>query len=303
MRPLSASALSLPILLAALAAGRAQAQPQLEHAHMQVIGLTFPIHLVAQPGTSDPSPDGADVTWDFSSLTLTMNVGSTTFMAPAGTPYAASHPTSNLAQAIVTPSGTTYNYFNLQPGQLDVLAEGVGGASPTVYTDPKTPFQFPFAYPDWFIDYYAYGGTNYSVSRAVMGYGTVILPTGTYTNVLKVASTSGTIDFVRTDPFGLLVHISSGGEGQVFGDPVMGVGDAALPPLGAWPNPATDAVRISGLRGTGTWELLDPQGRAQLSGRHAPGTLSVDISALASGPYLLVVGDDLGRRSVRVVRE
>lgn len=280
------------------------AQPVLQYANVQLIGNTYPVHLVTNPGSSDPNTDGANVTWDFSSATMTMNAGSTTFMAPAGTPYAASYPTSNLAQSVTIPGGTTYTYFNLQSTQLDMLGEGIGGADPTIYTDPKTPLQFPYAFNDWFIDYYAYEGTDYSVSRAYMGYGTVILPTGTYTDVVKIASTSGAIDFFRSNPVMHLVNIDSDGQVLVFGDAQVGVAEiGARPSLVVCPIPTTDVVNVSGLEGNGTWEVLDLHGRIQQSGRHTTGTLVMDIAGLAGGRYMIRVKDDLGSRTASIVRQ
>lgn len=277
------------------------AQPVLEYANVQLVGSTYAVHLVTNAGTSDPNPNGANVTWDFSSATLLMNAGTTTFTAPAGTPYAASYPTSNLAQRIDLPTGTTYNYFNLGSTQLDMLGEGIGGTNATIYTDPKTPLQFPFAYPDYFIDYFTYGGTNYSVSRAYMGYGTVILPTGTYTNVVKMASTSGSIDFFRSNPVSQLVNIGSDGTVIVFGDPQTGLpATDPLPVLNAFPNPATDRVLISGLAGSGTWELRDLQGRVIQSGNHGAGSMELDLAMASTGQYALLLNDAHGRRHAMI---
>ncbi|TXI75571.1 MAG: T9SS type A sorting domain-containing protein [Flavobacteriales bacterium] len=282
----------------------ATAQPILQSADVQVMGNTYAIHLVTDPGASDPNADGANVTWDFSSATLTMNAGSTTFMAPAGTPYAASYPTSNLAQSVTIPGSTTYTYFNLQSAQLDMLGQEIGGSDPTVYTDPKTPLQFPMAYEDWFIDYYEYDGTEYSVSRAYMGYGTVILPTGTYTNVVKVASTSGAINFYRTDPVMELVNIDGEGQILVFGDAQVGVEEASMAqPLSIFPLPATDVVNIGGLTGASTWDLIDAQGRVLRSGRDVRTTLVLDVNTLASGPYSVIVRDGRGQRSARILKQ
>ncbi len=297
MRQLSAAVLLMAPVVAV-------AQPVIQYSNVQLMGNTYPVHVVTDPGASDPNTDGANVTWDFSSITLALNAGSTTFMPPASTPYAASYPTSNLAQSVTVPGSTTYSYFNLQPAQLDMLAEGVGGVDEKVYTDPKTPLQFPFAYPDYFIDYFAYDGTNYSVSRAYMGYGTVILPTGTYTNVVKMASTSGAINFFTSNPAMQLVNIEDDGTILVFGDAVTGVAEAtAAPMLEAYPNPATEKVRIGGLTCSGTWQLFDTQGREIQNGNHTPGILDLDLAHLSAGQYNLVVSDAQGRRGVRIARQ
>lgn len=291
---------TLPALLVSVCVA---AQPVLEYANVQLMGTSYAVHLVTDPGSSDPDLDGANVTWDFSSAALELNAGTASFVAPSTTPYAGDYPSSNLAQAVVLPGGTNYNYFNLTSTQLDMLGEGIGGSDPTVYTDPKTPLQFPFSYPNWFIDYYAYDGTDYSVSRAYMGYGTVILPIGTFTNVVKMASTSGSIDFFTSNPVTHLVGIDEDGVALVFGPAEVGVDETiARPVLTAFPNPSASHVRISGIELPGTWQLLDMQGRSVRSGRHGAGSLNLDLTQEASGAYTLLIQDAQGRRSVRLAR-
>ena len=290
----------LSLLLAPLAA---LAQPVIQYANIDLIGNTYPVHVVTDPGSSDPNIDGANVTWDFSSATLALNQGTISFVDPAGTPYAASYPTSNLVQVATTGPNTYYTYFALSPTQLDMLAQDLGSADPSIYTDPKTPLIFPFAYQDYFIDYYTENGTDYSVSRAYMGYGTLILPTGTYTNVVKMASTSGSIDFFGSDPIQQLVTIDSDGEAIVVGDATIGLNEQGTAPvLRAYPNPVTDRVEVTGLRSSGTWTLLDAEGRALRTGRHSAGPLTIDMAALSAGCYMVQFQGSAPSR-VKVIKE
>lgn len=266
----------------------ATAQPILEYANVDLMGKTYPLHMVTDPGTSDPNLDGANVTWDFSSATLQMDAASCSFVDPGSTPYGASYPTANLAQSVTYLGTTGYTYFNLIPARLDMLAEGIGSGDETIYTDPKTPLEFPFSYPNYFIDYFTYDGTNYSVSRAYMGYGTVILPTGIDSNVVKMASTSGAITFFRSNPVEPLVQIEDDGTTIVWGDAQVGIEETgSTTSLNAFPNPATDAVAVTGLSPNAPWQLLDAAGRVQQSGVHQQGALQIDLSELPSGPYVV----------------
>lgn len=290
-------------LLTAIAMG-ATAQPVLEYGNLDLIGKTFPVHLMTEPGTADPTADGANITWNFSSITLQMNAGTASFVDPASTPYASSYPTSNLAQVVSTPLGTSYTYFLLTASSLDMLAEDVGGTSPEVYTVPKTPLQFPLAYQDSYVDSYMSGGSSSSVTRAYTGYGTVILPTGTYTNVVKVTSSSGNIDFYHSNPLEPLGHVDSDGLVIVYGDATMGVADLGhAPVLSAIPNPATDNVLVTGLASGTQWQLADLQGRVLLGGIHRGGPLQLDLGSVAAGPYMLVAKDGSGRSAIRVVKQ
>lgn len=281
------------------------AQPVVQHANMAPVGSSFPVHVVTDAGNSNPALEGANVTWDFSSATLLMNMGTVSWMDPAATPQGAGYPASNLAQRIVLTSGTTYNYYDLQPAKLDQLADNVGGSTVSVFTDPKQLLAFPFNYQDSFEDTFAAnGGATETYTRSYTGYGTVILPTGTYTNVMKMTSSSGTIDFLRTDPVMQLVHIETNGSMLVSGDPVIGVAEhAAAPVLRAWPNPATGTVSIAGMGTTGTWSLVDMEGRIQRQGIPAPATLELPLDGLAPGCYALLLREPAGFRSLRIVKQ
>ena len=291
------SALLLSLLSPVIAAAQG---PVIEHANINLMGSSFAVHVVTDAGSGDLTTDGEDVVWDLSSATLQLNAGSTSFVDPADAPQGTSYPTSNLAQSVTMPSGTTYAYFTLGTAQLDLLAQGVGGADPDVFTDPKTPLVFPLAYGDAINDDYTLGGTAYSRTRTYTGYGTLILPTGTYTDVVKVVSSSGVIDLYRSNPVEFLLHMEDDGEMVAFSRIQAAVeeqGSGAS--LTAWPNPTTDQVRVAGLTSTGRWQLVDAQGRVQQQGNHPPGTLVLDLASLATGYYMLVAHD--GSHTQRVM--
>lgn len=281
----------------------ASAQPVIQYANLTPNGTSFALHLGISAGTSDPLPNGANVTWDFSSATLQMNVGTMTWVDPASTPQGASFPASNKAQKVVLPSGTTYNYFNAQPTQLDQLADGVGSGGEDIYTDPKTPLIFPFNYQDSYVDTYN-DGTPESTTRSYTGYGTVILPTGTYTNVVKMTNSSGDITFLTSDPVAQLLSIDDDGTVIVFGDPVSGVAEqGGAPTLQAFPNPATDRLTVTGMPSAGIWELVDAEGRVQQKGQAVPGMMTLPMEGMAQGCYALIVRDGNGSKAVRVVKQ
>lgn len=297
MRSITTSCLAFTALLGV-------SQPVLEYANVDLIGKTFPLHLVTDPGTADPSITGADVTWDLSSITLQLNAGTTSFMDPVSTPYASSYPAANFAQVVNSSFGTGYNYFMLTSSGLDMLAEDVGGSDPDVYTDPKMPLQFPFAYLDSFSDDYTTDGIPATTTRTYSGYGTMVLPTGTYTNVVQVSSSSGTIDFYRAVPVEPLLHVGDDGTVIVFGDAITGIQDhAGMRSLNVMPNPARDAVRVDGLSNGAQWQLVDMQGRVLRNGVHRTGLLRLDLGGLTEGCYSLVAIDGSGYSTVRVVKE
>jgi hypothetical protein len=279
------------------------AQPVIQFSNLAANGTSFALHLVTNPGTSNPLPDGANITWDFSSATLQMNVGTMAWVDPSATPQGSNFPTSNKAQQVTLPTSTFYNYYDAEPGQLDQLANEIGDGDNVIYSDPKTQLIFPFNYQDSFVDNYN-DGSPQSTTRTYSGYGTVILPTGTYTNVAKITSSSGSIAFLTTNPVAQLVNIDNDGTVLVFGDPVLGVGErAGAAVVQAFPNPATDRITITGVDKPGTWELLDAEGRIQRQGQASPGLLDLPVESLASGCYAFVLRDAAGSRAIRVVKQ
>jgi len=100
------------------------------------------------------------------------------------------------------------------------------------------------------------------------------------------------------------VNIDSDGMVLVFGDAEVAVGEHPVAAtLTAWPNPAADQVRIAGLDGAGTWELVDAQGRVHQQGSHTPGMLMLDLAPLASGHYVLVTRGGNGSQRVKLARQ
>jgi hypothetical protein len=280
------------------------AQPTLSANNVQLLGRTFPMHQVLDPFTSTWSGNGMDQTWEFGGALLELNAATSTYVDPVETPYAAEHPGSNLAQVVTTTEGTTYNYYTFGGGQLAVLAEGVGGTSPVIYTDPRIILVFPLAYPYLFDDTYEVLGTEYDVTGSYAGYGTLVTAFGTYTNVVKVTRTGGHIDFYHSNPVQPLVTIVPGGPMYLWDDALMtDVGEApGTVRLAAFPNPATDRVRISGAERIGSWSLFNAQGSAVASGQTLNAPYDLDIHALSPGTYTLLVRDAKAPRRVRIVK-
>lgn len=293
MRYTLLSLLCSPLLLAA--------QPVVQFAQVDLIGRSYAVHGITSGGSSDPTVNGADVTWDFNSATLAMNAGSTAFFAPANTPYSASYPTSDVAQVFTSPEGTVYNYMSLGSAALEVLADGVGGDAPTIYTNPKTVLAFPLSYGETFTDTYEVDGITHDVSRTYAGYGTVILSVGTFTNVVKIASSTGVTDFYLTNPMQPLLHLENGFNIVMQAGPVGMAENEAPVALQAFPSPATDVVTVRGVGTGGTWQVLDVQGRVHATGNVLANDLQIPVAHLAAGTYMVQVrnGDTLRQVTVQ----
>lgn len=180
------------LLLLMLSAQISMAQPVLSAAtNNPVIGDVFREYGCDTNGVSC-GPSGAGVTWNFSSLTVT---GTDTFayIACAPTPYCDSFPGSNIAIDYLG----TYNYCLTSSSGLYELGFEVPTAK-EVYTMPYHKMAFPLSYNSVRMDSFIrvsynipFDSTTYFYEVAVDSsicdaYGTLILPSGTYTNVLRV---------------------------------------------------------------------------------------------------------------------
>jgi hypothetical protein len=151
------------------------------------LGQTF--SMVTTSGTPiSAGNSGANQTWNLSSITGTPT-GTITMVAPSATPYAASFASANLAYAT---NGGGVGYLSTSSTYMRVC--GLGSPSATIaYNDLEDILHFPFTYNNTFTDTYSavFVTTQQFYRRGTMtatadGYGTLITPNGTYTNVLRV---------------------------------------------------------------------------------------------------------------------
>ena len=174
-----------------------------------VTAFTQPVILnndnIPEPGLSAPvslgtpsagvGSGGADQTWDFSSVIFTP-VGTIDVIDPATSPIGASFPTANYAYSFAG----NYSFFKVDADKLEVLAyvittPGVGND----YTpNPRTNLIFPFNYLDTETDtWQKVGDSPNNVEISYDGYGTLITPSKTYTDVVRVKEDygGGAIDY------------------------------------------------------------------------------------------------------------
>lgn len=168
------------------------AQPTITQSNIPLIGDNVTIALCSDPVNEGSS--GANQTWDFSGLTENSQ-GTFMYVDPSTTPKADSFPDANLCG--ISWDGS-YSYYKVSPSAL----EAVGYVTPVPPSDTamivfdgfEQIVQLPYTYNDDFLD--NFDGTNYVPGVGALdfdgtldfeadGYGTLILPTGTYTNVVR----------------------------------------------------------------------------------------------------------------------
>lgn len=149
---------------------------------------------------------GENAIWDFSNISLAPTfIDAGTYVLPGLTQYSTSFPDANLAE--VLSSNQTF-YYTDNADSISLLGYvTVSGTniSQVTYTDPFTLLSYPFTYGDNFSDIAARtyanitGTATYNVTAD--GYGTLVLPIGTFHNVLRLHSEANFNDVSATGTF------------------------------------------------------------------------------------------------------
>lgn len=325
----------LPIFLGA----QLNAQPVLNFVDVGTVpGDAFTYHDCPwQP----PGTPGISQTWDFSSLT-TDSLIQISFVDPATTPDAASFPTATIAAD--DDSAMAYSMFNSTGGQF--LGLSLTGLGTIVYSDPMQMVVYPATYltswTDAFAANFSLGGfpvtRTGTITAEVDGYGTMIMPYGTLTDVLRASYVEDHVDdngfgatsfhhvytyflqagthYPVVDIYSITVTPAFGPATTVEGTHWLVAGPQSVTSTAAmsemfsvYPVPAHERliVELSGTAGNATLDLVDASGR--LIARHTLGALSprkrierIDLHGLDAGLYLLraTIGGQVMVRNVVV---
>ena len=180
------------------------AQPTLDYPqNAPAIGDIMAIQFVSCEGLTQ-GPAGPDVTWDFSELTNTWEPGLITVISPADAPAGNDFPDANI---VMNMNDTIFTYAKTDATGIYYLGSQITTAMIPVlfkYSDIRTYLEFPFTYGDAFTDTYEGVSTammteiRLSASSSVTAdaYGTLLLPNGTFTNVLRTLTTDVEIDSI-----------------------------------------------------------------------------------------------------------
>ena len=185
------------ILTAALLFGGTAAKSQtVPGSAFPVAGDVFTLTLADTAGVL-PGAGGAGTTWNFAALVASGATQVDSFLAPSATPYGGVFPTATVAVHEILP-GTNYfvYYYN---NTANSVYQRLGNVKPdtVIYNPVANQFPYPLTSGTTFSgSYYAhYRTANGSATEAgtggggVDGTGTLTLPTGTYSNVIRAHST------------------------------------------------------------------------------------------------------------------
>ncbi|HEX7414110.1 MAG TPA: T9SS type A sorting domain-containing protein [Bacteroidia bacterium] len=139
-----------------------------------------------------PGAAGTSQTWNLATFT-TSATSTYTAVNPSSTPYASSFTNANVCEATTS----YYGYYKTSSTALQIYGNVVSSGTTTTvmpYSNPEDFMHFPFTYTNSYTDTWATtflsGGYTYyrkgADSTKADGYGTLILPNGTFNNVLRV---------------------------------------------------------------------------------------------------------------------
>ena len=305
---------------------RTIAQPSLTAStNNPVVGNVFIQHQIAY---QNPGAAGANITWNFSGISSSATI-TTTYLLPSATPYASLYPSANLASTINSNGSTYYSYFNASAASYTLNGmnfPSVGASMP--YSDPEKLLSYPFTYNSAFTDNFATTVSGYdrhgSIEVTADAYGTLILPYGTISNVLRVKAVETYSDYISGTPVtnytstnyywykpGIHYYIfqlsqlnQNGSLYQQYGlyldQTNVGIAENTTKQntFNCYPNPATDkiAIEVFNLSGSdnNVITLSDLSGKELIKQElsNLSEKTEIDISKLSAGIYFLKLIND-----------
>lgn len=319
------------IALALSSFAQSKAQVTLTAANMNPqIGWVFEQHYSDTSGINEGAP-GAGVTWNFVSMT-TNSTDTTSYIAPAGTPYYDSFSTAQVA----IKTGTNYGYAQYNSDSCVINGFGESG---TVlrFLNPYALFRFPNAYNNVstdvssFVMYDSTFGDYYSKTTETThydSYGTLMLPTGTFTDVVRLTRTTIYLDSVYFMGFSDVsqsksithewykanirmplarVVLDSNGSGTFYKSEVSytkvlqsptSIADVdAYHSLKITPNPASNYLQVSGfnMADNSAFAITNMIGntvlQGNLSGYRNGADVQIPVNNLPAGVYFITIGN------------
>jgi hypothetical protein len=285
---------------------------------------------------TNPGSGGVNQTWNFSSLTSS-STQTDIIVDATTTTNASSFP--NASFATYTASNSFYNYFSATSSALSIEGYVYGPPSNLIipYSDPQIVLTYPFSMGSTFIDNYS--GTYTSGPNTIIrtgvdtvtadGYGTLILPNGTFTNALRVLVIDNYADTTSLGaPYALFTMTtynwyipgthyqvmslstltSNGGpplaqfgtylDANSIGTSVNDLSDADV---NLYPNPASEKLFVQSKGNIKSLKCIDFSGQTvELKNENN----SIDISGLSNGIYFLDIIMENGKSvSMKFVKE
>jgi len=176
------------ITLAVVFSSLIQAQPTLNgNDVLYSAGQTYAVHFGTQSGLSAGS-SGTGVTWDFSTISCPTNQ-SVSLLATAGQPGASNFPSANLTMT----DANIYSYeFTDNTSWIRLGAYQISSSTAITFTNSEKLIEFPISFNDTQTDAFSGSSVPSGINRGgdvtsqYDGFGTLILPYGIISNVIRI---------------------------------------------------------------------------------------------------------------------
>ena len=295
----------------------ASAQPTLTHNGVAFqIGTSVTSHIGAYdfPGNAGPGE-----TWDFGNYNGP-TVATYSGVNPTGTPYVGQYPAADVCS--YAPGPGQYEYLEDDNAATFLLGANSAQASLNFSANKQTILVFPFTYNDTWTDTYQAAGNNAgfpftrtgTITATADGFGTLITPHGTYTNVLRIYYYQTYTDNFGTDLYdgeqstwswykeGVHYPIFSITDALYDGFPTISMGtyndaptglneQTAAMPVSVYPTPAKDElfVEMGANHTVSKYEILDVTARTVLIGELTSQLNTIGVKDITAGHYLLKI--------------
>jgi len=287
---------------------------------------------------------GINQTWDLSGLTSIGPAYTYNWINPASAAGESNFPTANYA-VVVDFLTFFYDISNNEYNEIGYYLEFGGNAVMETFSNPAVRFEFPMQYGGSGSDTYEstmeFGGvfainSTGSLDWNIEGYGTAILPFGTFSDVLLIhveeaaqdVQDLGGMEFVSNSTNSIYALYKAGMplplaifEELTFSD-VQGtevtylgrtfnssggvsVGEEGVNQLNVYPNPTDGVVRVElGLEEIISLSLFTTDGKFVQNFSTAQGSsITLDMSGLPLGVYVLIAKGANEVRTTRVIRK
>lgn len=291
------------IAAVALAPLCAFAQPQVTQANVPT-SLSANLYY-ADVQNLDPGQAGQNVTWDFSGVGA-VNVGQMSILPASGTPYANTYPAADHCYLYHSSTNDLWYYNRISAQKMETISLVFPQVVAINYThNPVTVVEFPYTYNQVFTDSYGQNSQDLTTFTATYdGYGTLVLPFGTYQNVIRQKVVQDGIteyNWFNSNPFFPLMqtNLEEGSVGMT--EPTnLSTGNPGVSfKPGISPNPFTDSVELrlpDAISDNATVRVTDLLGHTvfskALQGVNAGDVVAINLSGCAPGVYLLQLSDD-----------
>ncbi|NUM32755.1 MAG: T9SS type A sorting domain-containing protein [Bacteroidetes bacterium] len=285
----------IPLIAISAFSINAFAQPVIKNGdNIPAPGLSVHVQFATTTVVGNP---GTNQTWDFSSLSFT-SMGTVDVIAPAASPIGSSFPSCNYALSLA--GQNSYSFFQASSDKIEVLAWTISspGYGNDYSPNPRTILKFPFNYLDSENDtWQKVGGSVNNVTVTYDGYGTLVTPTITYNNVVRVKEDygGGGIDYqwyilnplmavaIFDHNFNRLYHFGA--------TQTTGIADQNNLQMqaGIYPNPAADFVTVTNIPNGSTIKITDITGKTVYSSVITNEQTIISTTEFVNGVYFIQV--------------